>query len=57
MIKKCKDCEAFHIMCEPIKGFDSGQAECRKFGLITEFLDHRKLDRMECIEEKQNVHS
>ena len=50
-MKSCKDCPHFHIDYEPIKGVDFGRASCSKYDLITDFLDHRKFERLICIEE------
>lgn len=47
---RCKDCEHFHICYEPIKGSDTGMAECRKHDLVVDFLSHKKLERLECVE-------
>ena len=47
---KCKDCEHFHICYEPVKGVDTGMAECRKHDLVVDFLNHKKLERLECVE-------
>ena len=51
---KCKDCEHFHICYEPAKGVDTGLAECRKHGLVVDFLTHKKLERLECVEASFN---
>ena len=54
----CKDCPHFRITAEPIKGVDFGHAICTKHDLITDFLDRRKFEWLECIEppesEEQN---
>lgn len=50
----CKDCEHFHIDYEPIKDVDFGRASCDKYDLITDFLDHRKFNRLTCVEEEEN---
>lgn len=47
----CKDCEHFHIRYEPVKGVDTGLAECRKHDLVVDFLNHKKLERLECVEQ------
>ena len=46
----CKDCPHFRITAEPLKDVDFGHAVCEKFNLITDFLDHRKFKRLECVE-------
>ena len=52
---KCKDCEYFRVMYEPLRDdngyMDLGRAECKKHNLIVDFLTHRKLNRLDCIEE------
>lgn len=46
---KCKDCEHFHIRQEPLSDhFDTGLAECRKYHLVVDFYNHRKLNRLTC---------
>lgn len=50
----CKDCEHFKIMYEPLKDkgviWDFGRARCEKHNLITDFANHRKFERLECVE-------
>ena len=48
---KCKDCEYFHIRQEPLPNhYDTGLAERRKYNLVTEFFNHGKLNRLECVD-------
>ena len=51
---KCINCEHFRISSEPVKTpravWELGQAVCRKHRLVTEFLNHGKLKKLECIE-------
>ncbi len=47
----CKDCSYFHIMDEPVKDADFGHAVCYKHNLITDFIDRRKIKRLECVEQ------
>jgi len=49
----CKDCEHFHILCETWKDVDSGRAECKKYNLVTDFLNHRKFRWLSCIDEER----
>jgi len=50
---KCTDCEYFHIMYEPLPShYDTGAAECRKHDLITDFYNHEKLNKLECVERR-----
>lgn len=49
----CKECEHFKILYEPIKHFDRGRAVCEKNDLIKDFMSHRELDRLKCVEEEQ----
>ena len=55
---KCKDCKYFHVKYEPqrIGGqlVDLGQAECRKYNLVTDFCTHSKFEWLECVE-KQDI--
>ena len=46
----CKDCPFFRIKLEPVKGVDFGRAVCEKHNLITEFIDRRKFNWLECAE-------
>ena len=50
-MSKCKDCEHFHIICQPMEHYEAGQAECRKYNLITDFFSTQKINRLTCIEE------
>lgn len=51
----CISCPHFQIDYEPIKadkGFwDLGRAVCKKHDLVTDFANHGKLKRLECVEE------
>ena len=47
----CKDCPYFEIQMEPMKDVDFGLARCKKYDLVTEFLDHRKFRWLRCVEE------
>lgn len=54
---KCWECEHFKILYEPLGKistglWDMGKAKCMKHdGLYVEFADHRKLKKLDCIEE------
>lgn len=50
-MSKCKDCDHFHIICQPMEHYEAGQAECRKYNLITDFFSTQKINRLTCIEE------
>jgi hypothetical protein len=50
-MRKCKDCEHFHIICQPMEHYEAGQAECKKHNLITDFFSTQKINRLTCIEE------
>lgn len=51
---KCWECSHFKIQYEPLHGigelYDFGRAKCEKHDLIVDFLDHRKLKKLECVE-------
>lgn len=52
---KCKDCVHFHIRQEPLRDgggilWDFGMAECDKHNLVVDFASHRKLNKLECVE-------
>ena len=49
---KCKDCKYFKIAYKPMMPFDMGLAVCEKYDLETDFADNRKINRLECIEDK-----
>ena len=49
----CIECEHFKIISKPIEGFHEGQAVCRKNNLIVEFLNHRTLNRLKCVDERK----
>ena len=52
IMKKCKDCEHFHIDYEPLPDhYDTGRASCKKHNLVTDFYSRRTLNRLECVEE------
>jgi len=50
----CKDCQYFKILYEPIRTtgvlWDLGRAKCEKHNLITDFANHGKFKRLECVE-------
>lgn len=50
----CKDCQYFKILYEPIRTtgalWDLGRAKCEKHNLITDFANHGKFERLECVE-------
>ncbi len=50
---KCKDCKDFHVIAEPIKddgvAWDLGQAKCEQYNMVVDFIDHRKLNKLECV--------
>lgn len=52
---KCWNCEYFKILYEPLRSgkdiYDLGRAECTNFDLVVDFINHRKLKRLECIDE------
>lgn len=52
---KCWGCEYFKIIQEPLRCgkdiYDLGRAECTNFDLVVDFINHRKLKRLECIDE------
>ena len=50
---KCKDCPHFHIRQMPIKGWDLGMAECRKYNMVVDFASMRKVNTLECVEDKR----
>lgn len=55
MSKLCKNCEHFHIRQRPLPDhYDTGLAECKKHGLVTDFFDMRKFDKMVCVEEVEH---
>lgn len=55
-MKKCKDCEYFHIIDRPqiIGGecWDWGRVECQKYNLISDYFSKQKLNRLTCVEGK-----
>ena len=52
MNKLCKDCQYFKISYEPqrIGGqlVDFGQARCDKYNLVTDFVTHKKFEKLTC---------
>lgn len=50
---KCCDCPHFHVLYEPIRGWDLGRVECRKHDLICDFASARKLNNMTCVEDEE----
>lgn len=55
---KCCDCPHFKIQYEPIGKistgiWDFGRAKCKKHNLVIDFADHRKLKKLECIEQQE----
>lgn len=56
MNKLCKDCEHFHIRQGLLPDhYDTGLAECRKYGLVVDFYNMRKFNTLTCAqEEKEN---
>ncbi len=60
MKKKCFDCPSFKILYEPIGKirtgiWDFGKAKCVKHDLVVDFASHRKLKKLECVEEQVMV--
>lgn len=55
---KCKDCEHFKIEYEPYKSggvcWDTGLARCMKHDLVTDFITHKKFEKLECVEDEKN---
>lgn len=52
-MKLCKDCPHFHIDFEPLRGgFDLGRASCDKYNLVTDFVNRRKFNTLECVKLK-----
>ena len=56
---RCKDCPHFKIMYNPIKHgteiWDMGKAKCEKHDLIVDFINKRKLNKLECVEETEGL--
>lgn len=54
----CKDCDYFHINYEPMKVgksiYDLGRASCKKYNLVTDFSNNRKINRLKCVDEGEN---
>ena len=50
---KCVDCPYFEIKYEPLgRGkdlWDFGQAACSKYDLVVDFADHKKINRLVCV--------
>lgn len=58
-MKLCKDCPYFCIDYEPQKmvglGYtECGQASCKKYGFVTNFLSHKKFETLGCIVRNKN---
>lgn len=55
---KCKDCKDFCIVAEPIRDdvgvWDLGMARCEKYNMVVDFIDHRKLNKLECVRGEQD---
>ena len=56
---KCVDCYHFHIKQEPLRDsggipWDLGLAECDLHNLVVDFSSHRKLNKLECVEDKKH---
>ena len=55
---KCKDCKYFHVIAESIKDdvgvWDLGQAKCEQYNMVVDFMDHRKLNKLECVRGEQD---
>lgn len=52
--KRCKNCDHFHILFEPLPyHYDAGLAECKKHNLVVDFYNHRKLNKLKCVEEQE----
>lgn len=47
---KCKKCDYFHVVTKPMMPFETGQVLCTKYDLVTDYLDERKLNNLECID-------
>ena len=51
----CDQCQHFKIIQEPMKGidglYDLGRAECKKYNLVTDFINHSKFKRLETCED------
>ena len=50
-MKKCRECEHFHIVQQPIKGWDFGMAKCDKYNMVVDFVSMRKVNTLECVSE------
>lgn len=54
---KCVECEHFQIKYEPIKDssaiWDPGRAVCKKYNLTVDFTSHRRLNRLDCVEDDE----
>ena len=46
----CKECPFFEIQAEPEMPWQMGLAVCKKYNLYTDFIDHRKINRLKCVE-------
>ena len=51
----CAECEHLKIVIQPLRGkegcYELGRAECKKYDLVTDFLNMGKFKRMTCPEE------
>lgn len=48
----CIECENFKILYPPMGLYDSGRARCEKYDLIVDYLSKQKLNRLTCVEQK-----
>lgn len=51
---KCKECEYFKILCEPMTPLELGIAQCDNYDIVTEFIDYKKINELTCIEIEQD---
>ena len=51
---KCKDCQYFNVICQPMGHYESGQARCLKHDLVVDFFSTQKLNKLTCVEEDEN---
>lgn len=50
-MKKCANCEHFHILQEPLPHhMDTGLAICEKHNLSVDFYNHIKINKLTCVE-------
>lgn len=54
---RCVDCPHFKIVYEPLgktkNAWDFGMAECRKYGKQCDFFNRKDLDKLRCMEPKE----